>query len=287
MLNAVTPSERRAPQNSWGFMQINSIEQALICAELIAKSSFCPKSMVGKPGDIVIALQFGQEIGLKPMQALQNIAVINGRPCVWGDAALALCMQSPNFEYIKEEYIEATKTAVCRAKRRNMPEVVKTFSQEQAARAKLWGKPGPWSDYPEVMLANRARGFCLRVAFADVLKGLYTSEEAQDMPTARIDYSYMSENAINGQVVSDSVITQDQLGILEKLIAESETKEIDICQHLKIESLESMPMDKWEGVCMLLEKKIAKKKKVDSLAINQVFQQTESPIHIEELLKQG
>ena len=159
-----------APANNAGFMQVNSIEQALIVADLIAKSSFCPKSFVGKSGDIVVALQYGQELGLKPMQALQNISVINGRPSLWGDAMLAVCMQSPHFEYIKEEYIEETKTAVCRVKRKNMPEVVRKFSEADARRAKLWGKQGPWSDYPDRQQGMRARGFALRDAFADVLR---------------------------------------------------------------------------------------------------------------------
>jgi hypothetical protein len=51
-----------------------------------------------------------------------------------------------------------------------------------AKRAGLAGKSGPWSQYPARMLALRARGFALRNAFADALRGLVTAEEAQDYP---------------------------------------------------------------------------------------------------------
>jgi hypothetical protein len=53
-----------------------------------------------------------------------------------------------------------------------------------AKRAGLAGKSGPWSQYPARMLALRARGFALRNAFADALRGLVTAEEAQDYPQA-------------------------------------------------------------------------------------------------------
>jgi hypothetical protein len=74
--------------------------------------------------------------------------------------------------------------ATCTAKRRGYekPTVVR-FSVADAKKAGLWGKTGPWSQYSKRMLQLRARGFALRDAFPDVLKGLVTAEEAQDYPT--------------------------------------------------------------------------------------------------------
>jgi hypothetical protein len=124
-------------------------------------------------------------MGLAPMQALQNIAVINGKPSVYGDAMMALVQASPVCEDI-EEYIENEGTtnpiAVCVAKRKGRKPVVAKFSVEDAKRAGLWGKGGPWTAYPKRMLQMRARGFALRDAFPDVLKGMITAEEAQDYP---------------------------------------------------------------------------------------------------------
>ena len=154
-------------------------------AEELASSSLIPKQYGGKPQDILVAMQWGHELGLAPMQALQNIAVINGKPSVYGDAMMALVQASPVCEDI-EEYFEGEGTpnpiAVCVAKRRNRKPVIARFSVEDAKRAGLWGKQGPWQAYPKRMLQMRARGFALRDAFPDVLKGLITAEEAADYP---------------------------------------------------------------------------------------------------------
>lgn len=255
-----------------GFMQVTSIAQAMECAEIIAKSSFCPKVMAGKPGDIVVALQMGQEVGLKPMQALQNIAVINGRPCIWGDAMLAICRQSPDFEYIKEEYLEDTKTYICRVKRKNEPEFMQSFSEADAKLAKLWGKDGSWTTFPKRMLQNRARGFCLRDSFPDLLRGILTREEAEDMPRERVDYSHSVGNTVDAQ----ASITQEQLQTLKDMIRDSNSDEIKLCSFLKIECLELLPTSKLPGVYKLLEKKIIQNRKIEKIAFNQDLKENKS-----------
>jgi hypothetical protein len=164
-------------------LALQTFDDAMRFGKLLADSDFPPKDFRGKPASCVLAVQHGAEVGLGPMQAIQSIAVINGRPSIWGDAALALVMASPVCEYVKEtiEGEADAAVAICTAKRKGYPEpVVVRFSMADAKRAGLAGKSGPWSQYPKRMLQLRARGFALRDAFPDVLKGLITSEEAQD-----------------------------------------------------------------------------------------------------------
>lgn len=170
------------PQHT-GFMDFSRIEAAIECCKMIAKASFCPKDFRGKPEEVLCAIQYGMEIGLSPMQAIQSIAVINGKPSIYGDGLIGLCLSFSQCEYINEYFDEKTMTAVCRVKRKGRPEVVSIFSKEKAMNAKLWGKDGPWKTYPERMLQMRARGFALRDAFADRLKGIITAEEARDYPS--------------------------------------------------------------------------------------------------------
>jgi hypothetical protein len=162
-----------------------TLTEAMTFSDMLANSSMVPKAYQGKPQDILVCVQWGMEMGLAPMQALQNIAVINGKPSVYGDAAMALVQASPICEDV-EEYFENEGTpnpvAVCVAKRKNRKPVTARFSVEDAKRAGLWGKQGPWSAYPKRMMQMRARGFALRDAFPDVLKGMITVEEAQDYP---------------------------------------------------------------------------------------------------------
>jgi hypothetical protein len=162
-----------------------TITEAMEFSKMLADSSMVPRAYQGKPQDIMVCVQWGYEIGLAPMQALQNIAVINGKPSVYGDAAMALVQASPVCEGV-EEFFEGEGTpnpiAVCVAHRRGRKPVTAKFSVEDAKRAGLWGKTGPWQAYPKRMMQMRARGFALRDAFPDVLKGLITAEEAQDYP---------------------------------------------------------------------------------------------------------
>jgi len=96
---------------------------------------------------------------------------------------LALVKAHPAFEWIKEEC--DGNVATCTIKRRGEPEVVQSFSLEEAKRAGLTGKQGPWTQYPKRMLQMRARGFALRDAFPDALRGVVSAEEARDTPAER------------------------------------------------------------------------------------------------------
>jgi hypothetical protein len=168
-------------------LALATFDDAFRFSQMVAKSEFAPKDFKGKPESCLLAIQHGSEIGLSPMQSLQNIACINGRPAIWGDAALAVAMASAVCESVTEtmEGDGEQMVATCTAKRRGyaQPTVVR-FSVADAKKASLWGKSGPWTQYPKRMLQLRARGFALRDAFPDVLKGLVTAEEAQDYPTA-------------------------------------------------------------------------------------------------------
>jgi hypothetical protein len=170
--------------NRQGFAP-STIGEAMEFSKMLADSSMVPKAYQGKPQDIMVCVQWGYEIGLQPMQALQNIAVINGKPSVYGDAMMALVQASPVCDSV-EEFMEGEGTpnpvAVCMATRKGRKPVRATFSVEDAKRAGLWGKQGPWQAYPKRMMQMRARGFALRDAFPDVLKGLISAEEAHDYP---------------------------------------------------------------------------------------------------------
>lgn len=160
-----------------------TFEQALQFAEYLADSELVPKDYRGKPGNCLIAMQWGAELGLKPLQALQNIAAINGRPALWGDAVLALVRASPLCEFVIES--DDGQAATCRVKRRGEPEQSRTFSVDDARAAGLLGKQGPWTQYPKRMRQMRARAFALRDVFADVLRGLPVAEEVMDATSER------------------------------------------------------------------------------------------------------
>ena len=163
------------------FQTIKELQQFALC---VCKSGLAPKGME-RPESVIVAIQMGLECGLRPMQALQNIAVINGRPSIWGDAALALVRGSGMLESYEAEEIgdpmEDSWGYRVTVKRRGEKACSETFTVADAKAAGLWKKSGPWSQYPKRMLMWRARGFLLRDQFGDVLKGMAIAEEQSDM----------------------------------------------------------------------------------------------------------
>lgn len=202
-------------------VQLSTLEDAFRFANAVVKSGLAPKGF-STPEAVLIALQHGAEVGLPPMAALQSIAVINGRPGIFGDAALALVrgsgicihhgeaetdnttdpifrkLQFAIFERdlekvkaLQKEFSEAQSkhkataedfgVTVATARQGGLLEFER-FTIADAKLAGLWGKEGPWRQYPKRMLKFRARGFKLRDTYGDVLKGLRTTEELQDLP---------------------------------------------------------------------------------------------------------
>lgn len=160
--------------------------KALELARMLAESDMVPKQYIGKPGNIIVAIQWGAEVDLKPMQSLASIAVINGKPGLYGDVGKAI-LQSKGcliFEWDTKK-IESMGYAECTIRRNGRPDVTRTFSKDDAVRAKLWGKDGPWQTYPYRQMAWRAFWFAARDAAADLLRGMPGVEELIDMPTER------------------------------------------------------------------------------------------------------
>jgi len=197
--------------------------EAMEFSKFLASSTHIPKDFQGNPNNILVAIQWGYEIGLAPMQALQNIAVINGRPSLWGDSMIAVCKAHPDWRGISETYIEEEDKAVCLVKRNVHGEIEETrseFSYKDAQRANLTNKPGPWKNYPKRMLQLRARGFALRDAFPDAIKGLITAEEAIDYPEKK-DPRNVTESSNDTNMIND---IKKQVKSLEK--AETDVKYI-------------------------------------------------------------
>ena len=166
------------------------VDQALRISEMFAKSDLVPDSYKNKPANIFLAVSAGASLGLAPFQAMQNIAVINGKPSVWGDALLAMVRNDKRCLSVKEtiDGEGRARTATCKVSRLasdGSTELIESsFSMGQAQSANLLNRP-PWKNYPDRMLQMRDRGFALRDAFADVIGGLITGEEAQDFPVPK------------------------------------------------------------------------------------------------------
>ena len=159
-------------------VQLASVADMRETAQIILQSGFCPDGYKTAAA-VFVGLQSGAEIGLKPMQSLNSIAVISGKPRLWGDAALGLVKQSGRLKEFEEKvtgegdnmvaYVRSVGTDGCA--------VETTFTVADAKTAGLWSKKGPWVTHPKRMLKYKARAFNLRDNFPDVLMGMHLAEE--------------------------------------------------------------------------------------------------------------
>ena len=154
-------------------------------AQAIVSARMAPSGMESAQ-KVMIAMEAGVELGIPAMASIQSIAIIKGRPCLWGDALIGVVRSSPLCLYVKE-WIEGDSDkmiAYCETHRRNEKDpVCRSFSVFDAQRAGLWKTKecdSPWWKYPKRMLQMRARAWCLRDVYADILKGVQIREEVED-----------------------------------------------------------------------------------------------------------
>ncbi len=198
----VKESRNPVVRKAHGGLELTTMDQMYRFAQYVVAGRLAPKGLETAEA-IVVALQMGYELGLEPMQSIQNIAVINGRPCVWGDAVKGLVISARGVHglpvCVEWEEKEIGDEPTDRSKLTGYPDsygweitslragqkepIVRAFTVAEAKLAKLWGneKKDPWLKYPSQMLRNRAATFNARVNFPDVLKGLHTVEEMRDV----------------------------------------------------------------------------------------------------------
>lgn len=223
-----------------------SLDEIYKLSETILKSGLAPQGTKSAE-QVAVSILHGLEVGLPPLQAVQKVAVINQRPALWGDAVPAL-LWSKGFKI--EERFEGegdNLTAVCVVTRPcGTYKIERTFSVEDAKRARLWGRQGPWSQYPNRMLQMRARSFAARDGASEVLCGLYLAEEALDIPPPR-DVTPTVVDIEKSEVVLEEYITSEQSTELARIINEEPVINLrKFFSHFKINSLQQLPKTKYD-----------------------------------------
>lgn len=135
------------------------------------------------PADVLFVISVGEFLGLNAATALMNIYNVNGMPTMKADLKLALAKRHP--EYAGCEIDANTERCIVKMKRRNEngteEAITSTFTIEDAKRAGLFPKKDNWRMYPQRMLKARAISYAVNDLFPDIVFGMLSSEEAQDI----------------------------------------------------------------------------------------------------------
>ncbi len=202
-----------------GHIVPRTLEEAYRYAVAICKAGLAPDSYknhytdtAADPSKVMLGLAAAMEAGLPPLYGLRQIAIVNGRPTIWGDGAVALIQQSGTLERqevnrLGSEFDE-DKTPVANwpddfglevrmFRRGQATPYIGRFTVGDAKRAKLWmnTKKAPWMEHPKRMLLARARAFAARDGFADCLAGIAIREEVEDYaePVKQTDTSFLDD----------------------------------------------------------------------------------------------
>ena len=181
--------------------------EMMAMAQVLAVSRMVPVSYAANPEAIFAAIQYGREFGVPPMSALQNIAVINGKPSLGTDLALGLAHKHPDWQGY--EIPELTNEECTVKVYRRMPTgktatFTGSFTMDEARAAGLVRADSPWVKWRKRMLKHRATMFALRDAFPDALYGQYSMEElaSDDFAEAEERLVY-AEDAIHEAVLNE------------------------------------------------------------------------------------
>lgn len=168
-------------------IMLRSLDDLLRFARLAVEHGAAPKGMT--EGQAALAIQAGLERHLGPLAGLSQCVVINGLLSWRGQAAYALiqnskvCVPGTLMKWLEGEGENKRGVAVAHRVGYKAPSRSE-FSVKDAKQARLWGKAGPWQDFPDRQLQWRALGFLARDIFPDVLGGFPLAEEAIDFEPA-------------------------------------------------------------------------------------------------------
>lgn len=169
-----------SPLLQWAY----EAQQANKIAQSLAKTSFVPASLRGKPDDITAAILAGSELGLQPMAALRSMDVIQGTPALRAHAMRGLVLSHGH----EVEVVESDPQHCVMRGRRKGSEAWQTvtWTFERAQQLGLTGKD-QWKKQPQTMLVARATGEICRLIASDVLHAMpYASEELTGEQTVHV-----------------------------------------------------------------------------------------------------
>lgn len=152
------------------------LDQQINYAKAMAVSNLLPVAYQNHPENVLVALEQGRALGIAPIQAMNQINVIKGKPALSADLIAALVRRAGHRLRVEGDDTYAQATVIRADDPDYIPKPVR-WDMERAKRAGLLGNPS-WQKYPAAMLRARAISEAARAWANDALYGfIYTPEE--------------------------------------------------------------------------------------------------------------
>ena len=189
----LAPRETSLPAVEAGFNTLQGFELMQRAAKLLSSSSLVPQEYRGNLANCVIALNMAHRVGADPLQVMQNLYVVHGRPGWSSQFLIATFNQSGKFSALRYEWkgAEGKDDWGCRAyavEKATGETLRGAWVDIALAKSEGWyAKNGSkWKSMPQQMLMYRAASWFVRAYAPELSMGLQTVEEVRDVfDTAR------------------------------------------------------------------------------------------------------
>jgi hypothetical protein len=173
--------------------------------ETMAAGTSIPVRYHGKPGDVLTVMKMGQELGISPLEALNEIYIVNGKPASSGKLLAALIWRAGHIIICNPSAVGASVRTWRKINGQYHEMPVVTFTLEDAERAHLMDKD-TYKQYPHAMMAWRAITLAARLHFPDVVSSIgYVPEEVGLEDLDMIEATKNVVEILGAEVISDSL----------------------------------------------------------------------------------
>ena len=211
--------------NAGVFTGIQQFENAQRIAKALASSALVPKEYQGQTGlpNVLVAMEISGRMGLSPLQVMQNLHVIHGRPSWSSQFIIAMingCGRFTPIDYVMEGDGEelscyAVAKELSTGKDLKGPRVSITMAKKEGWFSKSGSK---WQTMPELMIRYRAAAFWGRLYVPEFLVGIKTQEEVIDIEPEVV------EN-VNVKTLNETIQRTDNPAVIKKSTQDSLPKE--------------------------------------------------------------
>lgn len=176
----ILPPRRPSAVEALGALaaHVEAMSNAKILGDALADTELVPETYRGKPGNAGAAILFGAELGLNPIQSLQQIFIVKGKPAIYARTAVALLKQHG----IVVQTVESTddRVTVTATDPRTGQVETSTWDMARATKAKYTSNALYTTDPQGMLYAKSAMEVCRKIA-PDILLGIPYSREELDL----------------------------------------------------------------------------------------------------------
>jgi hypothetical protein len=223
-LQAPAQTQSRDISNFGLLLDEGSFNHLQRVAKMYAESTLVPDHFKKNIANCAIGIQMAMRLRMDPYMFLQHCYIVHGRPGIEGKLAIALLNSSGLIRgSIKYRFVGQGENYGCVAMvvNRDGETIEGPPVTWKLVKAEGWDKPkgtqtSKWATMPELMFHYRSAMFLVRTHFPEVLLGMLTTEELEDIGTIDVQPAPPSAAAIVPGIAGESKAERVAKGMKKK-----------------------------------------------------------------------